>query len=253
MVLLSDGPSGAAYFEHVYLSQLLGIPVVEAGDLKVDGSGVFVKIPGEGEIQVDVIYRRIEDLDIFVPGLTDAYKRQKVALVNSPGTGVADDKLVYFYIPEMIKHYLSEEPILKQPKSYNPAIPEDFENSMKILERLVIKERGGFGGYGTIIPLDHPKSKREQLLKKVSLDISEHPTNYLLQETMDFSTTLTRESFSPLILRDSYVDLRVFTYFTADGPEVPPGGLTRFARHGRITNNSSGGGVKDTWVIDSKE
>ena len=161
--------------------------------------------------------------------------------------------MVYFYIPELIKHYLSEEPILKQPESYNPSIPHQFENAMGKLEHLVIKERGGYGGFGTIIPRDHPKSKREQLLKKISQEIIENPTNYLLQKTMDFSTTLTRESFSPLILRDSYVDLRVFTYFTADGPEVPPGGLTRFARHGRITNNSSGGGVKDTWVIDSKE
>jgi uncharacterized circularly permuted ATP-grasp superfamily protein len=253
MVLLTDGTGGAAYFEHMYLSKLMGIPLVEAGDIYVANSGhVVAKIPGEGEIQIDVIYRRVEDLDIFVPGLTKAYIDGKVALVNSPGTGVADDKIVYSYVPELIRHYLSEEPILEQPKSYNPTIPEELESALRNVENLVVKERGGYGGMGTVIPRDHPKSKRGPLIKKIQKEITEHPDNYLLQETLDFSTTITRESFSPLILRDSYVDLRVFSYYAEDGPHVPPGGLSRFARHGRITNNSSGGGVKDTWIVNLK-
>ena len=251
MVLLTDGTGGAAYFEHMYLSKLMGIPLVEAGDIYVTDSGhVVAKIPGEGEIQIDVIYRRVEDLDVFVPGLTKAYLDGKVALVNSPGTGVADDKIVYSYVPELIRHYLSEEPILEQPKSYNPTIPEELESALQNVENLVIKERGGYGGMGTVIPRDHPKSKRGPLIKKIQKEITENPDNYLLQETLDFSTTITRESFSPLILRDSYVDLRVFSYYTKAGPNVPPGGLSRFARHGRITNNSSGGGVKDTWIVN---
>ncbi|MHA7734749.1 circularly permuted type 2 ATP-grasp protein [Nitrosopumilus sp. S6] len=254
MVLLTDGTSGSAYFEHMYLSKLMDIPLVETGDLYITDSGsVALKIPGEGEVQVDVIYRRVEDLDIFVPGITKAYLDGKVALVNSPGTGVADDKLVYSYIPELIQHYLSEEPILEQPKSYNPTIPEDLENAIKNVENLVVKERGGYGGMGTVIPRDHPKSKRDELIKKIKTEITEKPNDYLLQETLDFSTTITRESFNPLIMRDSYVDLRVFSYYEKDGPKVPPGGLSRYARHGRITNNSSGGGVKDTWVVDLNE
>lgn len=254
MVLLTDGPSGAAYFEHMYLSKLMGIPIVEAGDIYVTDSGhVAAKIPGEGEIQIDVIYRRVEDLDVFVPGITKAYVDGKVALVNSPGTGVADDKLVYSYVPELIRYYLSEEPILEQPRSYNPTIQGELETAIQNIENLVVKERGGYGGIGTVIPRDHPKSKRDTLIEKIKKNIIEDPDNYLLQETLDFSTVVTRESFSPLILRDSYVDLRVFSYYTEDGPQVPRGGLSRFARHGRITNNSSGGGVKDTWIVNLKE
>lgn len=253
MVLLTDGVAGSAYFEHMYLSKLMGIPLVEFGDIYVNKSGhVAAKIPGEGEVQVDVIYRRIEDLDIFVPGLTKAYTDGKVALVNSPGTGIADDKLVYSYVPELIRHYLSEEPILEQPKSYNPTIPEELESAVQNIENLVVKERGGYGGIGTVIPRDHPISKRKALVKKIKQEITEKPDDYLLQETLDFSTTITRESFNPLIMRDSYVDLRVFSYYTKEGSQVPPGGLSRFARHGRITNNSSGGGVKDTWIVDLK-
>ncbi|MDH5430737.1 MAG: circularly permuted type 2 ATP-grasp protein [Nitrosopumilus sp.] len=251
MVLLTDGPSGSAYFEHMYLSKLMNIPLVEAGDLYVTKSGhIAVRVPGEGEIQVDVIYRRVEDIDEFVPGLTKAYLDGKVALVNSPGTGVADDKLVYSYVPELIRHYLSEDPILEQPKSYNPTIPEELENAILNIENLVVKERGGYGGMGTVIPRDHPKSKRGPLIEKIKKEITEKPDDYLLQETLDFSTTVTRESFSPLIMRDSYVDLRVFSYYTKEGPMVPAGGLSRYARHGRITNNSSGGGVKDTWIVN---
>jgi len=253
MVLLTDGTGGAAYFEHMYLSKLMGIPIVEAGDIYVTSSGhVAAKFPGEGEMQIDVIYRRVEDLDVFVPGLTKAYIDEKVALVNSPGTGVADDKLVYSYVPELIRHYLSEEPILEQPKSYNPTIPEELDLALQNIDNLVVKERGGYGGIGTVIPRDHPKSKKNALIEKIKKEITEKPDNYLLQETLDFSTTVTRESFSPLIMRDSYVDLRVFSYYTTDGPQVPPGGLSRYARHGRITNNSSGGGVKDTWIVNLK-
>ena len=171
MVLLTDGPSGSAYFEHMYLSKLMKIPLVEAGDLYVTKSGhVVVRVPGEGEIQVDVIYRRVEDIDEFVPGLTKAYLNEKVALVNSPGTGVADDKLVYSYVPELIRHYLSEEPILEQPKSYNPTIHEELESAILNIENLVVKERGGYGGMGTVIPRDHPKSKRGPLIEKIKRD-----------------------------------------------------------------------------------
>ncbi|MCE4625401.1 MAG: circularly permuted type 2 ATP-grasp protein, partial [Desulfurococcales archaeon] len=116
MVLLSDGPYDSAYFEHRYLANLLGIPLVEGSDLRVDERGyVVLRLPGEGEVQVDVIYRRIEDLDIFVPGLSKAYADGKVALVNAWGTGVADDKLVYHYIPQVIREYLGEDPIIPQP------------------------------------------------------------------------------------------------------------------------------------------
>ncbi|MDH5665478.1 MAG: circularly permuted type 2 ATP-grasp protein, partial [Nitrosopumilus sp.] len=125
-----------------------------------------------------------------------------------------------------------------------------LESAILNIENLVVKERGGYGGMGTVIPRDHPKSKRGPLIEKIKKEITEKPDDYLLQETLDFSTTVTRESFSPLIMRDSYVDLRVFSYYTKEGPMVPAGGLSRYARHGRITNNSSGGGVKDTWIVN---
>ena len=163
MVLLTDGPAGAAYFEHMYLSKMMKIPIVEAGDIYVTDSGhVAAKMPGEGEVQIDVIYRRVEDLDIFVPGLTKAYIDGKIALVNSPGTGVADDKLVYSYVPKLIRHYLSEEPILEQPKSYNPTVPEELEIAIQNVENLVVKERGGYGGMeqSSRVTIQNPKEER---------------------------------------------------------------------------------------------
>ncbi len=251
MVLLSDGPYDSAYFEHVFLAEKLGIPLVEGNDLRIDDRGyVVAKIPGEGEVQVDVIYRRVEDLDIFVPGLSKAYIEGKVALVNAWGTGVADDKLVYHYLPQLIREYDGRDPILPQPPTYSPLDPRDLMIIERRLPELVVKIREGYGGLGTVILKDYRGNIKRKVAEQVLEDIRRNPEHYVLQETIDFSTTLLHSDTSPLLFRDAPVDLRVYVYYPANGPVVPPGGLSRYARYGRITNNTSGGGVKETWVVE---
>ena len=251
MVLLTDGPFGSAYFEHVYLSRLMGIPLVEGNDLRVDEGGyVVARIPGEGEVQVDVIYRRVEDLDVFVPGLSKAYIDGKVALVNAWGTGAADDKLVYYYVPRLIEEYLGEEPLLPQPLTLAPIEPGDLARIEESIERMVVKTREGYGGLGTIVLPDVAEHLRPRVAREILEEIMRRPDHYIVQETVEFSTTLLHSDTSPLYFTDAPIDLRVYAYYLPDGPRVPPGGLSRYARKGRITNNTSGGGVKETWVID---
>ncbi len=251
MVLLTDGPYDSAYFEHVYLARLLGVPLVEGSDLRVDESGyVVARVPGEGEVQVDVIYRRVEDLDLFVPGLSKAYADGKVALVNAWGTGVADDKLVYHYVPRLVREYLGEEPVLPQPATYAPIDPVDMEVIEREIRRLVVKTREGYGGLGTIVMPDYSGEVLDRVARDVLEMLQENPEAFIAQETVDFSATLLHSDTAPLLFTDAPIDLRVYVYYTALGPVVPPGGLSRYARHGRITNNTSGGGVKETWVVE---
>ncbi len=250
MVLLSDGPYDSAYFEHRYLASLLGIPLVEGSDLRIDEGGyVVLRVPGEGEVQVDVIYRRIEDLDIFVPVLSKAYVDGKVALVNAWGTGVADDKLVYHYVPQLIREYEEDDPIIRQPKTYAPIDPNDMLKIEENIKRLVVKTREGYGGLGTIVLPDYRGEVLDRIARDVLEKVTIEPQNYIAQELVEFSTTLLHSNSSPLLLRDAPIDFRVYGYYTSEGPIFPPGGLSRYARHGMITNNSSGGGAKETWVI----
>ena len=252
MVLLSDGPFDSAYFEHRYLADLLGIPLVEGSDLHIDEDGyVVMRQPGEGEVQVDVIYRRIEDLDLFVPGLSKAYADGKVALVNAWGTGVADDKLVYHYVPQLIREYTGKDPIIPQPKTYAPIEPEDMVEIEKRIKKLVVKTREGYGGLGTIVLPDYMSDILDKIAGDVMRKIELEPDHYIAQELVEFSTTLLHSNSAPLLLRDAPIDFRVYVYYTSEGPQVPPGGLSRYARHGMITNNSSGGGAKETWIIET--
>ena len=245
-VLLTDSKFGAAFFEHRYLSELLGIPLVEGSDLYVGPDGrVWVKAL-DGDIAVDLIYRRVEDLEIFVPGLTDAYLQGKVVLVNGMGTSAADDKLVFKWVPEMIRHYLGEEPILDQAVSYDLQDAGSRKYALENLDRLVVKTRQGYGGIGVYIMPDLGGNYRNNLARH----IIESPRAFIAQETLDFSRHLVFDESSGRF-EERYIDLRVFAVQNGRGETTAfPGGLTRVARaNSRITNNSSGGLCKPTWVV----
>ena len=245
-VLLSDSKFGAAFFEHRYLSQLLGIPLVEGSDLYVGYDGRILAKGLDGDFPVDLIYRRVEDLEIFVPGLTDAYLEGKVVLVNGMGTSAADDKLVFKWVPDMIRHYLGEEPILDQAVSYDLQDAESRKYVLDNLESLVVKTRQGYGGLGVYIMPDLGGEFRTNLARS----IIEQPRMFIAQETLDFSKHLIFDEESGEF-EERYIDLRVFAVQNGRGEATAfPGGLTRVSRaNSRITNNSSGGLCKPTWVV----
>lgn len=244
--LLTDSKFGAAFFEHRYLSELLGIPLVEGSDLYVGYDGRVVAKGLDGDVPLDLIYRRVEDLEIFVPGLTNAYLDGKVALVNGMGTSAADDKLVFKWVPEMIRHYLGEEPMLDQATSYDLQDVESRRYVLDNLENLVVKTRQGYGGLGVYIMPDLGGEFRTNLAR----NIIEQPRMFIAQETLDFSRHLIFDEESGTF-EERYVDLRVFAVQNGRGEATAfPGGLTRVSRpNSRITNNSSGGLCKPTWVV----
>jgi uncharacterized circularly permuted ATP-grasp superfamily protein len=245
-VILTDGKLGSAFFEHRYLSELLGAPLVEGSDLFIDGSGSVKAKTADGIIGVDVIYRRVQDLELFVPGLTEAYRRNKVILVNALGTGVADDKLVFLWVPEMIRRYLGTEPILPQARSYNLLDVQSRRFALRNVEDLVFKVREGYGGLGVYIMPELGQAHRQSLTQQVI----ERPQAFIAQDTLDFSKHVSLGQGAPA-LEERYVDLRVYAIQDGDGKvTVFPGGLTRVSRpQSRITNNSSGGSCKPTWVL----
>ena len=245
-VILTDGKLGSAFFEHRYLSELLGVPLVEGTDLFIDGAGNVKAKTADGIIKVDVIYRRVQDLELFVPGLTEAYRKGKVALVNAMGTGVADDKLVFLWVHEMIRRYLGEEPILPHAKSYNLIDGESRRYALRNIESLVFKVREGYGGLGVYIMPEMGNTYRQALTQQ----IIERPQAFVAQETLDFSKHVSLEE-GGAALEERYIDLRVYAVQDGDGNvTVFPGGLTRVSKpRTRITNNSSGGSCKPTWVL----
>ena len=245
-VLLTDGKYGSAFFEHRYLSDLLGIPLVEGPDLYVGLDGRVYARTLDEDIPVDVIYRRVEDLDLFVPGLREAYLSGNVALVNGMGAGAADDKLVFLWVPQMIERYLGESPVLEQARSYNLADADSRRYTLENLESLVIKTRQGYGGLGVFVMPDLGSSYKA----RVANNILQNPLMFIAQETLDFSQHLVFNEQTGG-LEPHHVDLRVFAVQSGDGSvSVFPGGLTRVAQSGsRITNNSSGGLCKPTWVV----
>ena len=245
-VLLTDSKYGSAFFEHRYLSELLGVALVEGSDLYIGANGrVWAKAMG-GDIEVDLIYRRVQDLDLFVPGLMDAYLNHKVVLVNAVGTGAADDKLVFLWAPDMIRAYTGEEPILEQAKSYDLRVSANRQYVLENLDSLVLKTRQGYGGLGVYIMPDLGSAYRSRL----SQQLIEQPQAFVAQETLDFSQHLVLDE-SQGEFQQRYVDLRVFAIQNGYGEvTVFPGGLTRVSEpSGRITNNSSGGSCKPSWVV----
>ena len=214
-VLLTDSKYGSSFFEHRYLSELLGVPLVEGSDLYIGANGrVWAKAMG-GDFEVDLIYRRVEDLELFVPGLTEAYLDHKVVLVNALGTGACDDKLVFLWVPEMIKSYLGEEAILEQAVSYDLREPENRQYVLQNLESLVLKTRQGYGGLGVFIMPDLGAMYRARLTQQ----LIEQPQAFIAQDTLDFSQHLVFDE-SVGELQERYVDLRVFAL--QNGTEKSP-------------------------------
>ncbi|MTH77804.1 circularly permuted type 2 ATP-grasp protein [Paracoccus aestuariivivens] len=253
IVILTPGHFNSAYYEHSFLANLMGVELVEGSDLFVDGGFVYMRTT-QGPKRVDVIYRRIDDpfLDplcfrkdsmLGVPGLMDVYRSGGVSIASAPGAGVADDKAIYTFVPEMIRFYLGEEPLLQNVQTWTLWKDDDYKYVMANLKDLVVKEVHGSGGYGMLIG---PKATKEEIAKFAEL-IKANPSNYIAQPTLALSTspTFVAEGIAP-----RHVDLRPYC-LCGDRVELVPGGLTRVAlREGSlVVNSSQGGGVKDTWVL----
>jgi uncharacterized circularly permuted ATP-grasp superfamily protein len=253
VVLLTPGQFNSAYFEHAFLAQQMGVELVEAADLFVRDGRVWMRTTA-GAQRVDVIYRRIDDpyLDplafradslLGVPGLLSVYRAGRVGLANAIGTGVADDKSTYPYVPDMIRYYLAEDPILANVPTLQCRRPEELDEVLERLPELVVKEVQGSGGYGMLVG---PAATREEI-ETFRARLKSNPTNYIAQPTLSLSTcpTFVEQGIAP-----RHIDLRPFVL---SGREVRmvPGGLTRVAlKEGSlVVNSSQGGGTKDTWVL----
>ncbi|MDE2305492.1 MAG: circularly permuted type 2 ATP-grasp protein [Gammaproteobacteria bacterium] len=255
VVLLTAGAHNSAYFEHAFLAQQMGIELVEGQDLFVRDDLVYMRTT-RGPRRVDVIYRRIDDdyLDplVFRPesmlgvaGLMTAYRAGRVTIANAIGTGIADDKSIYPYVPEMIRFYLGEEPVIANVPTWILRREEDRAYALAHLPELVVKEVHGAGGYGMLIG---PTASRAQI-EEFRARIAAHPERYIAQPTLALSTcpTFVDEGLAP-----RHIDLRPFVLCGRD-VNVVPGGLTRVAlgRGSLVVNSSQGGGTKDTWVLES--
>ena len=254
IVLLTPGVFNSAYYEHSFLAQQMGIDLVEGRDLIVAKDGFVYKKTIEGLVKVDVIYRRIDDdyLDpdqgnpkttIGVKGLIRAWQEKKVAIVNSPGCGIADDKAVYAYVPKMIKFYLKEEPIIRNIKTFLLANKEQRDLVFKNFKEMVIKPVAESGGYGIVIGKNCSRSEKDATIRKVM----NNPRNYVAQPLISLSTTPTYSGDS---LEPRHLDLRPFI-LSAEKQYVTVGGLTRVAlkKGSTVVNSSQGGGSKDTWIV----
>ena len=254
--LLTHGKRDAAYFEHAFLAQQMGAELVEGNDLVVQDECVFMKTVS-GLERVDVIYRRIDDLfldpEAFdpksvlgVPGLMRAWRAGNVALANAPGAGVADDKVVYAYVPDIIRYYLDQEPIVPNVETFLCCDDKQREYVLANLDKLVVKPANESGGYGMLIGPHSTKKERAEFAELIKAK----PRNYIAQPTLALSTapTLVGNSLEP-----RHLDLRPFILQSSD-VYVTTGGLTRVAmRKGSlVVNSSQGGGSKDTWIVDTE-
>ena len=252
-VLLTPGPLNSAYYEHSFLSDQMGIEMVESTDLFVEGEFLYMKTV-DGPKKVDVVYRRIDDdfLDplcfnpnsvIGIPGIMDVYRTGGVNICSAPGAGIADDKAIYIYVPEMIKFYLGEQPILENVQTWSCDKDDDLNYVLDNLSDLVVKEVDGSGGYGMLIGPKSSKSSIEEFRRKLAAN----PRGYIAQPLLDLS-------FSPTLIKNQVegrrVDLRPFCLM-GENAQLSSGGLTRVAMNegSFVVNSSQGGGVKDTWVL----
>jgi uncharacterized circularly permuted ATP-grasp superfamily protein len=258
VVVLTPGVYNSAYFEHCYLAREMGVELVEGSDLFVDADDCCYMRTIYGPKRVDVIYRRIDDvfLDpetfrpdsvVGVAGLMRAWERGNVALANAPGAGVADDKVVYAFVPQMIRYYLGQDPILPNVPSYLCYREKERAHVLAHLDELVVKPANESGGYGMLIGPRATRAEREKFRKLIQAD----PRNYMAQPVITLSTapTLTDDGLEP-----RHLDLRPFV-LSRDEPWVTTGGLTRvaLAKGSLVVNSSQGGGSKDTWVVDVED
>jgi uncharacterized circularly permuted ATP-grasp superfamily protein len=254
VVLLTPGSFNSAYFEHTFLAQQMGIELVEGQDLFVRDGFVYMRTT-RGPKQVDVIYRRVDDdfLDptvfrpdsmLGVPGLVDAYRGGRVSLANAVGTGVADDKSIYPFVPALIEFYLGEQAILNNVPTFDLSKQEDLHYTLAHLSELVVKEVHGSGGYGMLVGPASTASQRAEFRDRILAS----PEKYIAQPTLSLSTcpTYVESGIAP-----RHVDLRPFV-LSGKSVNIVPGGLTRVAlKEGSlVVNSSQGGGTKDTWVLE---
>ncbi len=256
VALLTPGPYNSAYFEHSFLALHTGMELVQGTDLVVENNTVYMRTT-KGLQRVDIIYRRLNDdfMDplvfrpdsmLGVPGLMDSYRAGNVSLANAPGTGVADDKVIYAYVPDIIKYYLDEEPIIPNVPTYLPWRPADLDHVLANLETLVVKSANESGGYGMLVGPASTEAEREDFARRIKAN----PRNFIAQPTLALSRApvITPEGF-----KGRHVDLRPYILHYGEDVYVMPGGLTRVAlREGSlVVNSSQGGGSKDTWVLSS--
>jgi uncharacterized circularly permuted ATP-grasp superfamily protein len=254
VVLLTPGIHNSAFFEHAFLADEMGVELCEGGDLFVSDGHLYMRTTQEPK-RVDVVYRRIDDayLDpltfrpdstLGVPGIFDLYRAGRVTLVNAPGTGIADDKSIYTYIPEVIEFYTGERPLLKNVPTWRCGDPKDLSYVLDHLPELVVKEVHGSGGYGMLVG---PTSSKKQI-EEFRARLKARPKNYIAQPTLALSAapTFTKSGVAP-----RHVDLRPFV-LSGDTIRITPGGLTRVAlkKGSLVVNSSQGGGTKDTWVLE---
>jgi uncharacterized circularly permuted ATP-grasp superfamily protein len=254
-VVLTPGSFNSAYYEHSFLADKLGVEIVEGRDLFVESDVVYMRTT-QGPKRVDVIYRRVDDsfLDprafrpesvIGVAGLMRAYRAGNVTITNAVGTGIADDKAIYTYVPEIIEFYLGEAPILSNVPTWRCREPEGLRYVQEHLSEVVIKEVNGSGGYGMLVGPHASKEERETFAAK----LAQRPDNFIAQPTLALSTVPT---FFDTGIAPRHVDLRPFVLTGTNGIKVVPGGLTRVALKERslVVNSSQGGGTKDTWIVE---
>ncbi|GAA3867405.1 circularly permuted type 2 ATP-grasp protein [Celeribacter arenosi] len=255
VAVLTPGIFNSAYFEHAFLADQMGVELVEGNDLRVVDGKVAMRTT-RGYKPIDVLYRRVDDeyidplnfnpeSSLGIPGIMDVYRSGGITIANAPGTGIADDKAIYSYMPEIVEFYTGERPLLQNVPTWRCSEPDALAYVLEHLEELVVKEVHGSGGYGMLIGPTASKKEIATFRKKLSA----RPANYIAQPTLALSTVpiFTRNGLAP-----RHVDLRPFVLVSPEGIRVTPGGLTRVAlKSGSlVVNSSQGGGTKDTWVLE---
>ena len=254
IAVLTPGIYNSAFFEHSFLADQMGVELVQGSDLFVEDGALYMRTI-TGKEKIDVLYRRVDDAyidpltfrpdsSLGVPGLFDLYRAGRVTIVNAPGTGIADDKAVYAYVPDIIEFYTGQKPILQNVPTWRCAVKDECAHVLANLETLVVKEVHGSGGYGMLIGPHATKAERAAFAKKIAAK----PSNYIAQPTLSLSTCPSNvgKGSSP-----RHVDLRPFV-LVGDRVRITPGGLTRVAlkKGSLVVNSSQGGGTKDTWVLE---